>query len=78
VSEVIITPGSNFEQALKQFNKKVQLSGVLKEARQRMHFEPPSVVRKRKAASKLRKSQKATRLEAASQSKYGGAAKRKP
>ena len=75
--EVIIAPGSNFEQALKQFNKKVQLSGVLKEARQRQYFEPPSVVRKRKAASKLRKSQKATRLEAANQSKYGGGARRR-
>jgi small subunit ribosomal protein S21 len=74
--EVIITPGSNFEQALKQFNKKVQLSGVLKEARQRQYFEPPSVVRKRKAASKLRKSQKATRMEAANQSKYGGSRRR--
>lgn len=75
--EVIITPGSNFEQALKQFNKKVQLSGVLKEARQRQYFEPPSVVRKRKAASKLRKSQKATRMEAANQSKYGGGSRRR-
>jgi small subunit ribosomal protein S21 len=74
--EVIIGPGANFEQALKQFNKKVQLSGVLKEARQRQYFEPPSVVRKRKAASKLRKSQKATRMEAANQSKYGGGRRR--
>jgi small subunit ribosomal protein S21 len=77
MTEVIISSAASFEHGLKQFNKMVQLSGVLREARQRMHFEPPSVVRKRKAAAKLRKSLKATRLEAGRQVKYG-AAKRRP
>jgi small subunit ribosomal protein S21 len=75
--EVTIGSGTSFEQGLKQFNKLVQLSGILREARQRQHFEPPSVVRKRKAAAKLRKSLKASRLEAGRQPRYG-AAKRKP
>jgi small subunit ribosomal protein S21 len=75
--EVIIGSNTSFEQGLKQFNKLVQLSGILREARQRQYFEPPSVVRKRKAATKLRKSLKAARLESGRQLKYG-APKRKP
>lgn len=62
--EVSINSSSGFESGLKLFNKLVQQSGILKEARQRQYFEPPSVVRKRKAANKLRKSLKAARLEA--------------
>jgi small subunit ribosomal protein S21 len=75
--EVTIGSGASFEQALKQFNRLVQQSGILKEARKREYFEPPSVTRKRKAASKLRKSLKAARLDTKSKLKYG-APKRKP
>jgi small subunit ribosomal protein S21 len=71
--EVIIGSSASFEQGLKQFNKLVQLSGILREARQRQYFEPPSVVRKRKAATKLRKSLKTTSLETAPKLKYGNA-----
>lgn len=58
VSEVIITNSDNFDQALRRFNKMVQQTGVLAEARRRERYEPPSVVRKRKAAAKRRKSMK--------------------
>lgn len=58
--EVVITSSDNFDQALKRFNKMVQQSGILAEARRREHYEPPSVHRKKKAAAKRRKSQKAT------------------
>ena len=75
--EVTIGSGTSFEQALKQFNRLVQQSGILKEARKREYFEPPSVTRKRKAASKLRKTLKAARLDSARKPGYG-AAKRKP
>ena len=75
--EVHIGSNANFENSLRQFNKLVTQSGILREAKQRQHFEPPSVVRKRKAASKLRKSLKAARLETAPKPKYGSA-KRKP
>jgi small subunit ribosomal protein S21 len=75
--EVTIGSGASFEQSLKRFNKLVQESGILREAKQRQHFEPPSVVRKRKAATKLRKSLKTTSLETAPKLKYR-AAKRKP
>jgi small subunit ribosomal protein S21 len=75
--EVNISSSASFENGLRQFNKLVQQSGILKEARQRQYFEPPSVVRKRKAATKLRKSLKAARLESGRDVKRG-AVKRKP
>jgi small subunit ribosomal protein S21 len=56
VAEVIIGPNETLEQALKRFNKLVQQTGILAEARRREHYEPPSVKRKKKAAAKLRKS----------------------
>jgi small subunit ribosomal protein S21 len=76
LTEVIIGSTASFETDLKRFNKLVQQSGILKEARQHQYFEPPSVVRKRKAANKLRKSLKAARQEAASKLKYGPKTKR--
>ncbi len=58
LSEVKIGAHESFEQALKRFNKLVQQTGILAEARRREHFEPPSVRRKKKAAAKRRKSLK--------------------
>jgi small subunit ribosomal protein S21 len=58
--EVVITSSDNFDQALKRFNKMVQQSGILAEARRRELYEPPSVHRKKKAAAKRRKSMKTT------------------
>jgi small subunit ribosomal protein S21 len=56
VSEVWIGDSEPFEVALKRFNKKVQQDGVLSEARRREHFEKPSIKRKKKEATKKRKS----------------------
>lgn len=56
--EVHINSSDSFDQALKRFNKMVQQSGVLAEARRREHYEPPSIRRKKKAAAKRRKSLK--------------------
>jgi len=42
----------SFESALRRFNKKIQQSGILAEARRREHYEKPSVKRKRKEAKK--------------------------
>ncbi len=58
MTEVKIGSHESFEQALKRFNKLVQQTGILAEARRREHFEPPSVRRKKKAAAKRRKSMK--------------------
>jgi small subunit ribosomal protein S21 len=49
-----------FEVALKRFNKKVQQDGVLAEARRREHFEKPSIKRKKKEATKKRKTAKSS------------------
>jgi small subunit ribosomal protein S21 len=56
VTEVWIGDSEPFEVALKRFNKKVQQDGVLSEARRREHFEKPSIKRKKKEATKRRKS----------------------
>ena len=56
--EVYINSSDNFDQALKRFNKMVQQTGILAEARRRDHYEPPSIRRKKKAAAKRRKSMK--------------------
>ncbi len=42
----------SFESALRRFNKKIQQSGILAEARRREHYEKPSVKRKRKESKK--------------------------
>jgi len=75
--EVTIGSSASFESELRRFNKLVMQSGILREARQRQYFEPPSVVRKRKAATKRRKAAKTARLESGRQEKYK-APKRKP
>jgi small subunit ribosomal protein S21 len=61
VSEIWVGDNEPFEVALKRFNKKVQQDGVLAEARRREHFEKPSVKRKKKEATKKRKSSRSSR-----------------
>lgn len=58
MAEVHINSSDSFDHALKRFNKIVQQTGILAEARRREHYEPPSVRRKKKAAAKRRKSLK--------------------
>jgi small subunit ribosomal protein S21 len=60
VTEVWVGDNEPFEVALKRFNKKVQQDGVLAEARRREHFEKPSIKRKKKEATKKRKSSKSS------------------
>ncbi len=61
LSQVKAGQNEDFESLLRRFNKKVQQSGVLAEARHREYFEKPSVKRKRKEAASKRKSTRATR-----------------
>ena len=61
VSEVIIGDNETFESLLKRFTKRVQQDGILAEARRRQHFEKPSVKRKKKEATKRRKSARAAK-----------------
>ncbi|MDQ2935001.1 MAG: 30S ribosomal protein S21 [Chloroflexota bacterium] len=55
MAEVRVGENESFESALRRFNKKIQQSGLLAEARRREHYEKPSVKRKRKEAQKRRK-----------------------
>jgi small subunit ribosomal protein S21 len=56
VSDVVVGENESFEAALRRFNKNVQQDGVLSEARRREHYEKPSLKRKKKEATKRRKS----------------------
>ena len=60
MTEVNVGDNEPFEVALKRFNKKVQQDGVLSEARRREHFEKPCIKRKKKEATKRRKSAKSS------------------
>jgi len=60
VTEVRVGDNEPFESALKRFNKKVQQDGILSEARRREHFEKPSVRRKKKEATKRRKTSRSS------------------
>lgn len=60
MTEIIIGDNEHFESALKRFNKKVQQDGILSEARRREHFEKPSIKRKKKEATKRRKTSKSS------------------
>ena len=61
MSQIVVEEGESFENALKRFKRKVQTDRVLSEVRRRRFFEKPSVLRKRKKATKLRKSRRQTR-----------------
>jgi len=60
LSQVTVREGENFDSMLRRFTRKVQMDGVLSDARRRQHFEKPSVKRKRKAAAKRRKSSRSS------------------
>jgi len=58
-----VTAGENesFEGLLKRFNKRVQQEGILAEIRRRGYYEKPSIKRKKKEATKRRKSARSSR-----------------
>ena len=60
LSFVYAMDGESFDSLLRRFNKKVQQDGILSEARRRAHFEPPYIQKKKKLATKLRKSRRAS------------------
>ena len=62
MADVVAGGNESFESLLKRFNKKVQQAGILAEVRRREHYEKPSVKRKRKAATKRRKTARAARI----------------
>jgi small subunit ribosomal protein S21 len=60
VPEVRLGEGESFESLLRRFTRKVQQEGIISEVRRRGFFEKPSIKRKRKEATKRRKSNKTT------------------
>ena len=61
MADVILDGNESLESALRRFNKKVQQDGILSEYRRREYFEKPSVQRKKKRATKKRKSSRSSR-----------------
>ena len=55
MAEIRLQEGESIESALRRFNKKIQQSGILAEARRREHYEKPSVKRKRKEAKRRKR-----------------------
>jgi small subunit ribosomal protein S21 len=55
MSEVIVRPEESFDSALRRFMKKVQLEGILSEAKRRQSYEKPSDRSRREKARALRK-----------------------
>ncbi|MDX2191818.1 MAG: 30S ribosomal protein S21 [Gemmatimonadales bacterium] len=58
--EVLLDDSDRIETALKAFKRKVQRAGILKELREKRHYEKPSDARKRKAAAARRRARKRT------------------
>lgn len=61
MAEVRVGENESFESALRRFNKKIQQSGILAEARRREHYEKPSVKRKKKALAAKKRALKKSR-----------------
>jgi small subunit ribosomal protein S21 len=66
VADVSLGDTESFDSMLRRFNRKVQQEGVLAEIRRRGSYEKPSVKRKKKEATKKRKSGRGPRSAAPS------------
>ena len=49
MSEVEVRKDESFESALRRFKKKIEQEGILKEVRNRKHYEKPSERKRKKA-----------------------------
>jgi small subunit ribosomal protein S21 len=61
LTRVVAGDNESFESLLRRFGKKVQQEAILSEVRRREYYEKPSVKRKRKEATKRRKSARSAR-----------------
>ncbi|MDY6833283.1 MAG: 30S ribosomal protein S21 [Chloroflexota bacterium] len=60
MAQVSLGRDESFDNMLHRFNKRVQQEGVLSELRRREYYEKPSIKRKRKEATKRRKSSRSS------------------
>jgi len=51
--QIEIRKGESFEAGLRRFNKKIEQEGILKEVRNRKHYEKPSERKRKKGRRKL-------------------------
>jgi small subunit ribosomal protein S21 len=63
LAQVKLSENESFDSMLRRFNKRVQQDGILAEVRRRGSYEKPSVKRKRKEATKRRKSSRTPRSQ---------------
>ena len=49
MSEVEVRPDESFESALRRFKKKIEQEGILREVRDRKHYEKPRERKRKKA-----------------------------
>lgn len=53
MSEVEIRKGESFESALRRFKKKIEREGIIREIKERKHYEKPSEKRRKKGRKKF-------------------------
>ncbi|MEW6170298.1 MAG: 30S ribosomal protein S21 [Candidatus Omnitrophota bacterium] len=51
--EIEIRKGESFESALRRFKKKIEREGILREVRDRKHYEKPSERKRKKFRKKI-------------------------
>lgn len=54
MSEIQIRKDESFESALRRFKKKIDKEGILKEVRDRKHYEKPSERKRKRSKSSTR------------------------
>lgn len=54
MAEVEVRKDESFESALRRFKKKIERDGILREIKERKHYEKPSEKKRRKVRSKFR------------------------
>lgn len=55
MSQIEIKKDESFESALRRFKKKIEQEGILREVRDRKHYEKPSERKRKKAKGKGKK-----------------------
>jgi small subunit ribosomal protein S21 len=53
VSEIEVRKGESFESAMRRFKRKIESEGILREVRNRKHYEKPSEKKRRKMRLKV-------------------------
>ncbi len=58
MSEIKVGENESLDNALKRFKRQCATSGILREIRQRKHYEKPSIKKKKKAEEARRKNRR--------------------